>query len=514
MFLLVDSSYKLSKTHVKKLTEVIGKVFTECEFGCVNDFLTHMYNAYDYDENIVEEELELLGEIEEASNSCENGNEFVRKATNTCQENETSEDSSSNPDQNTDELKPNQADEENCKDVSNDKVCEEENIDEKIDEAMEVVTADDNENNELSEEDVPEKSAELVNEAETTQVDEEMINKSEEETTERDNIPRTDKNSPELVDLDLLSDLDMITTTQGKTSVAQNLDDTFGKDEPSLVIDEGDSDATEESDSTEIAANEELAESSFKKQDQVKLSKKMINDDDRIKSKYFIVNENSLNLLSAPDSIEKTKKYIRTLFGSKSKQNEPDVEAEPSKPCARKKIKLRQKEKVNLQCSLTEEELLNLPVEQPICSVDNSLNLSLQARVAFETIYKHNKSKGSYNTDEDSKILNFIIRNQRYADIKGNQLWKEMEEASVCIGRSWQSMKERFRKTITTNMHMYSELFGITSQQMEYLQMNIQFVPPQTKNEQKTPAEKIFGSAYTVAEDEGNHHHLAILFFY
>ena len=53
------------------------------------------------------------------------------------------------------------------------------------------------------------------------------------------------------------------------------------------------------------------------------------------------------------------------------------------------------------------------------------------------------------------KIINFIVDKKRFEDIKGNELWKIMEERKVLEGRSWQSMKERFIKGIREKINTY-----------------------------------------------------------
>ena len=60
-----------------------------------------------------------------------------------------------------------------------------------------------------------------------------------------------------------------------------------------------------------------------------------------------------------------------------------------------------------------------------------------------------------YSKQEDLKIVNFIFENKRFADVKGNELWKLMEEREVVEGRTWQSLKERFRKIILKNINNY-----------------------------------------------------------
>lgn len=73
----------------------------------------------------------------------------------------------------------------------------------------------------------------------------------------------------------------------------------------------------------------------------------------------------------------------------------------------------------------------------------------------------------SYVRAEDLAILGFIADNKRYGDVGGVDMWKLMEQREVVVGRSWQSMKERFRKKIVTNIKSYNlskeQLKGFTA---------------------------------------------------
>merc|ERR1712024_59114 len=62
-----------------------------------------------------------------------------------------------------------------------------------------------------------------------------------------------------------------------------------------------------------------------------------------------------------------------------------------------------------------------------------------------------------YTTEEDREIIKFIVKNNRIGDVKGNSLWELMQQKGVAIGRSHQSMKERFRKTISKNIENYDD---------------------------------------------------------
>ena len=63
-----------------------------------------------------------------------------------------------------------------------------------------------------------------------------------------------------------------------------------------------------------------------------------------------------------------------------------------------------------------------------------------------------------YTAEEDKDILKFIVENNRLDDVKGRALWELMEERGIANGRSHQSMKERFRKTISKNIENYDDV--------------------------------------------------------
>merc|ERR1719192_3062228 len=54
-----------------------------------------------------------------------------------------------------------------------------------------------------------------------------------------------------------------------------------------------------------------------------------------------------------------------------------------------------------------------------------------------ESIKGLRKNVKYYSKDEDVKIINFIIDNKRFEDVKGNELWKVIVQRNVVVGRSW-----------------------------------------------------------------------------
>ena len=65
-------------------------------------------------------------------------------------------------------------------------------------------------------------------------------------------------------------------------------------------------------------------------------------------------------------------------------------------------------------------------------------------------------SRRPYTRSEDEAILRHILTNEDYSRVGGNKMWTEME--TVVGGRSWQSLKERFRKKIMGNLRSFSFL--------------------------------------------------------
>ena len=64
------------------------------------------------------------------------------------------------------------------------------------------------------------------------------------------------------------------------------------------------------------------------------------------------------------------------------------------------------------------------------------------------------------------KILSFILDNGRSADTGGVSLWQLMEFRKVVEGRSWQSLKERFRRSILKRLDSFGNLTADQKQRL------------------------------------------------
>lgn len=167
-------------------------------------------------------------------------------------------------------------------------------------------------------------------------------------------------------------------------------------------------------------------------------------------SKYFTRKRNKK--VNYNDSRLKEVKELKFNHPKQKSSNEPNL---------RKKIQLRQQKNF---VDLTDDDDTDIDMlEEKEDVVNHRSNNRL-----------YNKAKKSYDVEEDNKILKFIIRTNRFADIKGNKLWKDMEAEKVNYPRPWQSMKERFRKIIVPKLSIYGEMFNLNQEAIDTLLNNIE----------------------------------------
>ena len=63
-----------------------------------------------------------------------------------------------------------------------------------------------------------------------------------------------------------------------------------------------------------------------------------------------------------------------------------------------------------------------------------------------------------YSTEEERSMVKYFLNHTgKYAQRRGNLIWKEMEAARICPGRSWASLKQRFSSFVQSNL----EAFGV-----------------------------------------------------
>jgi hypothetical protein len=71
-----------------------------------------------------------------------------------------------------------------------------------------------------------------------------------------------------------------------------------------------------------------------------------------------------------------------------------------------------------------------------------------------------------YARTEEDAIVRFFLTRGGYAQRKGNIVWKKMEAARICPGRTWQSLKQRFDSYVQKNLDQFdvteAGLMGVT----------------------------------------------------
>ena len=72
--------------------------------------------------------------------------------------------------------------------------------------------------------------------------------------------------------------------------------------------------------------------------------------------------------------------------------------------------------------------------------------------------------KMPYSRKEDKEILNWIVDTGAFSQLKGNEVWKNMAK-DMKRARTWQSLKEHFRKYLISQLHL--KVFGLTEESIK-----------------------------------------------
>lgn len=70
-----------------------------------------------------------------------------------------------------------------------------------------------------------------------------------------------------------------------------------------------------------------------------------------------------------------------------------------------------------------------------------------------------------YTRKEENEILHYITENEVHYDLRGNAVWKNMVQAGVGQSRTYQSLKEHFRRFIVDRLH--KKYFNIDENHIE-----------------------------------------------
>ena len=99
--------------------------------------------------------------------------------------------------------------------------------------------------------------------------------------------------------------------------------------------------------------------------------------------------------------------------------------------------------------------------EGTLCTRFNTFHTLHNTFNTFHTVHNtfqsvHNTLHNTFNTFHNTFLNTFhnTAENMKLSNLKGNTIWKQLEKSKVCNGnRTWQSMKEQFRKVF---LHLYS----------------------------------------------------------
>ena len=60
-----------------------------------------------------------------------------------------------------------------------------------------------------------------------------------------------------------------------------------------------------------------------------------------------------------------------------------------------------------------------------------------------------------YTVEEDLSMIAFVLKHNMVDRMKGRAVWKMAADEQLCSGRTWESMKVRFRKEILPKIDQY-----------------------------------------------------------
>ena len=95
-------------------------------------------------------------------------------------------------------------------------------------------------------------------------------------------------------------------------------------------------------------------------------------------------------------------------------------------------------------------------------------------------------------------LINFFKEHGMYLMRGGIRIWKIIEKASICPGRSWQSLKSFFQKYLVKQLPSY----GVTEKELEEKARSVDEVGRWGSWERKSKEKKMVASFYTTAEDK------------
>ena len=97
-------------------------------------------------------------------------------------------------------------------------------------------------------------------------------------------------------------------------------------------------------------------------------------------------------------------------------------------------------------------------IEDEVWTEVENASVASDGHQSIKSALNGSRQSRNFSIDEDMAILNFIVTNRRFSEVNGNNLWRLMESKKIAENRSWQSLKERFRRQIGPNLGRYKTL--------------------------------------------------------
>ena len=108
------------------------------------------------------------------------------------------------------------------------------------------------------------------------------------------------------------------------------------------------------------------------------------------------------------------------------------------------------------------------------------------------------KFRMGYSRAEVIALINFFKEQGLYFMRSGTQVWKIIEKASICPGRSWQSLKSFFLKYVVNQLPS----FGVTEKELDDQARKVNEMGRWRFGEETSREVEIVASFYTKAEDK------------
>jgi hypothetical protein len=134
---------------------------------------------------------------------------------------------------------------------------------------------------------------------------------------------------------------------------------------------------------------------------------------------------------------------------------------------------------------------------------DNSAEVkAAEKENSHREFWYNSRFRQPYSRGEEEAVVNFFLRNGGYSLKGGNTVWQKMEEDWICPGRTWQSLRERFDKSIEKNL----KLFGVSQEQLKEVDRNLkvsskEVVEKENEDDQQVRGFRQNANYYTRVED-------------